>query len=433
MKISIDFNKKFGKIKPMHGVGQPPFVGTDFSMISYLKDAGIPFSRLHDVGGAYGGFRWVDVPNIFRNFTADPTKEENYDFVFTDLLISALIENGVEPFFRLGVTIENDAKIKAYRIYPPTDYKKWAVICEHIIRHYTEGWANGFHYNICYWEIWNEPDNEEEVELNQMWRGTKEQFYELYSVVSKHLKTCFPDLKIGGYGSCGFYDLKKSFVKGANSSPRFEYFIAFLDGFLEHIKKTTAPLDFFSWHSYDSIENNIVYAEYARKRLDEAGYTETETTCNEWNYEAWGRPRGTNRHATLTAGMMLAFQDTPLDSAMFYDAQLGVSVYGGMFNPLTKEPFPTYYAFMAYNRLYRLGTQVELECNEEGVYAIAATDEKKGCLVVANTTKENLSLQIESTAKVARCLLTANGNNDKEIKFPQELSAESILTVEFEL
>ena len=46
MKIKVDFNDIVGKIKPMHGVGQPPFAGVDFSMFKYLKDAGVPYSRL---------------------------------------------------------------------------------------------------------------------------------------------------------------------------------------------------------------------------------------------------------------------------------------------------------------------------------------------------------------------------------------------------
>lgn len=95
----MDFQQEVGKIKPMHGVGQPPIQGTDFSMFRYLNEAGIPFSRLHDVGGWFGGNLWADIPNIFRDFNADATKEENYDFVFSDMLITALIENGVEPFF----------------------------------------------------------------------------------------------------------------------------------------------------------------------------------------------------------------------------------------------------------------------------------------------------------------------------------------------
>ena len=351
MKITVN-DKIIGKVKPMHGVGQPPFSGIDFSMFKYLRDAGIPFSRLHDVGGLFGGNLWADIPNIFRDFSADENDPASYDFAFTDLMITALVENGVEPFFRLGVTIENYATIKAYRIYPPADYKKWAVICEHIIRHYTEGWADGFHYNIRYWEIWNEPDNYEDPMENQMWRGTKEQYYELYGVASKHLKNCFPHLKIGGYASCGFYALSNTFVKEAKSSPRKEYFIEFFDGFLDYIKKNNCPLDFFSWHSYDNIENNRVYAAYARKRLDEAGYTDTETTCNEWNTSM--RDKGSFKQAANVAAMMLMFQDSPLDSAMFYDAGYGTNDYKSLFDPMTAKPFPAYYAFTAFNRLYKL-------------------------------------------------------------------------------
>ena len=40
--VSVDFSKVIGKIKPMHAVGQPPFIGIDFSMFHYLKEAAIP-------------------------------------------------------------------------------------------------------------------------------------------------------------------------------------------------------------------------------------------------------------------------------------------------------------------------------------------------------------------------------------------------------
>lgn len=51
--VAVDFNTRIGAIKPVHGVGQPPFYGLDFSLFHYLTEAGIPFSRLHDVGGMY--------------------------------------------------------------------------------------------------------------------------------------------------------------------------------------------------------------------------------------------------------------------------------------------------------------------------------------------------------------------------------------------
>ena len=431
MTISVNFDKVVGKIKPMHGVGQPPFFGTDFKMFHYLTEAGIPYSRLHDVGGAYGGFRWVDIPNIFRDFDKDPTDPSSYDFTFTDLLITALVESGVEPFFRLGVTIENDAMIKSYRLDPPADNHKWAVICEHIIRHYTEGWADGFRYDIKYWEIWNEPDNYEDIHENQMWRGTKEQYYALYGVAAKHLKGCFPHLRIGGYASCGFYALKSSFVPGAKSSPRTEYFIEFFDGFLDYVKQNGCPLDFFSWHSYGTIEDNQFYASYARQRLDEAGFTDTETICNEWNSAV--KTRGTAHHAAVTCGMLLALQNTPLDSAMFYDARFGTSVYGSMFNPLTAEPFPTYYAFKAFNELYRLGEQVEVTFDGKAAYALAAKGDGEARVLIANPSENDVEIVLNASGVVETCLITAEGKTEEETVLPRVLPKDSFLLVHIKL
>ena len=150
MRIRADFTKTAGRIKPMHGIGQPPILGLYDTMFHYVGEAGFPYSRLHDVGGPFGGSRFVDIPNLFPDFDADETLPGSYDFVFTDWLIE---RQGCEPIFRLGVTIENFAGIKAYRVFPPKDFGKWARICEHVIRHYNEGWADGYTFRIRYWEI----------------------------------------------------------------------------------------------------------------------------------------------------------------------------------------------------------------------------------------------------------------------------------------
>ena len=208
-RVTVDFAQPVGAIKPMHGVGQPPQVGWDLKMCHYLKEAGVPFSRLHDVGGAYGKNAYVDVPNIFRDFDADENDPKSYSFAFTDYLLKNLVANGVEPFYRLGITIENRVDIQALRTAPPKDPAKWARVCEHIIRHYTEGWANGFKYRIRYWEIWNEPESPMDKPHNgSMWSGSWRQYMELYEVTSKHLKKCFPHLKIGGYAATGFYFIR---------------------------------------------------------------------------------------------------------------------------------------------------------------------------------------------------------------------------------
>ncbi len=423
MSIKIDFTKTVGKIKPLHGVGQPPFTGgTGYGMLHYLTEAGIPFSRLHDVGGTYGGGRFVDIPNLFRDFNADPEDPASYDFTFTDLLITALVQADVEPFFRLGVTIENDAAVKSYRLDPPKDPKKWAVICEKVIRHYTEGWADGFRYNIRYWEIWNEPENGETAANNQMWTGTAEQYYELYNVTAKHLKECFPHLNIGGYASCGFYSILRE-----NPSAREQYFTDFFHGFLASVRENGSPLDFFSWHSYDSIPNTMKFAEYAKKYLLEAGFTDTETSCNEWNPEV--HRRGTGRHAALTAGMMLAMQNSPLDNAMFYDARYGTSIYGSMFNPLTAKPFPTYYAFPAFNELYKRGAQADVVCDDANVYAVAAVKDEDGYVVLANTNGDAVPLKLELNGTVTGCKILDGERMLEDCDLPAEIPANTVLCV----
>ena len=90
----IDFDKTRGVINAVNGIGQPPVTGfANTAYFHYLKEAGIPYSRLHDVGGAYGMFIYVDIPNIFRDFNADENDPQSYDFAFTDLLIKGLVDN----------------------------------------------------------------------------------------------------------------------------------------------------------------------------------------------------------------------------------------------------------------------------------------------------------------------------------------------------
>jgi hypothetical protein len=72
LRIRINPSAGRGPVKPVNGVGQPPMVGAlgDWSMLHYLQEAGIPYSRLHDVGGWLGQGLYVDIPNLFPDFEA---------------------------------------------------------------------------------------------------------------------------------------------------------------------------------------------------------------------------------------------------------------------------------------------------------------------------------------------------------------------------
>ena len=167
----------------MHSVNNVPY-GDNVRMADaignykYFAEAKIPYCRTHDAAGfeGYCGEHIVDVHRIFKNFDNDETKPESYDFEYTDQYVKSAYDVGSKIFYRLGAMIEHKKKVGTI---PPKDNLKWAKICEHIIRHYTEGWADGFKYDMEYWEIWNEPECRNADGSNPCWQGTQEEFRKL--------------------------------------------------------------------------------------------------------------------------------------------------------------------------------------------------------------------------------------------------------------
>ncbi len=393
--IRVDFNEITGKIKPMHGVGQPPYLGPSSSYMHYLKEAGIPYSRLHDVCGSYGGLNYVDIPNVFKDFSADENDPKSYDFAFTDVLMSMLAENNCEPVYRLGVTIENDINIKAYRIAPPESFEKWARVCEHIIRHYNEGWADGFHYSVKHWEIWNEPDNA------QMWSGTPEEFYRLYYVTANHLKKCFGDsISVGGYGSSGFFSIKKGYDENGHiKNPKMwlDKAPTFFINFLEYISSPEhpAPLDFFSWHSYSDVGEIEKQHDYCRKYLKKYGFGTVDDFLNEWDPAHDMKLRNSSFSSANVLAVMLAMQKKGTAMMNYYDARIGTSDYSGLFDPNTTYPCKAYFSMMSFNQLYKLKNEVMTACDYENVYAGAAADGDKAVLLIANINNSAVEAELD--------------------------------------
>lgn len=393
--VSVDFQSVIGTVKAMHGVGQPPLTGISNTLFPYLQQAGIPYSRLHDVGGWMGGGLYVDIPNLFPDFNADETDPASYNFAFTDEILKGLKKAGCEPYFRLGVTIENAHWLKAFRIFPPADFQKWARICEQVVRHYNEGWADGFRFDITYWEIWNEPDDCYTDQIAAMWKGTPQQYFELYSVTARHLKACFGDrIKVGGYGHCGVYEYAKDAQLTGIADERYiyDFTINFLHKFLAYQRDSGAPIDFFSWHVYDNCHPSTKtdfaviteHAAYCRRILDHYGFTAAEHHLNEWNLWTDKAHRDSPIGAAKTLGFMLLMQNTSTDVMCYYDAGIGYSDYKGLFNPDTGAPYRTYYAFSMFNALYRLKNQVAVTQSGENLCALAAADGGKASLVLAN-------------------------------------------------
>ena len=388
--VKIDFDSACGPVKPLNGVNNSPVKHVhpngykeDVSVQTELDEIGVPFCRLHDAVGAFGGAHYVDVGNVFPDFSADETKAENYDFAFTDAYLKSFLKTKVEIFYRLGCTIENECGVKSYNRLVPSDPQKWARVCEHIVRHYTEGWADGYRWNMRYWEIWNEPDGR-----GACWAGTQQQFFELYRITANHLKVCFPKLKVGGYGSVGFYSVDDpghpTWGVGKRDTAKYA------EDFLKYIShpETRAPLDFFTWHIYIRYAKSNplrikVHAEHCRRLLDRYGFHEAESILGEWNcledvntpgvkIKDWDALKEMTCGAPI-AGVLSVLQYAPVDMALYYAAQPDAK-YCGLFYWPSERTTPVYEVFRVFSEFKRMGIAVKAVSDDVDVFALAAKD-----------------------------------------------------------
>lgn len=412
--IEVDLAEEAGRFRPLNGVNKGPLPGG--GLIDLTRDfaeARIDSIRLHDC-------RWpipdaVDIHTLFPDPNADPALPSSYRFAETDDYIAACRATGARIIYRLGESIEHRSRRR--HVHPPADPAKWAEICSGIVRHYNQGWADGFRHGIEYWEIWNEPENRP-----AMWSGTDEQYLDLYAITARRLRREFPNIKIGGP------------AVGASGSVRNGEYRAsdFMLGFLQQVRARQAPLDFFSWHCYTADVGELALrASGIRKLLDDHGFTKTESHLNEWNYlpdNRWdplmAKAKGEQRQAAYERmfGMegalfitraLLRLQDTPLAMANLFHGELGGF---GLFNEFGVRQ-KNYFALLACGELFSRTSRVAATA-PVGWVVTAGADRSIGAATIlivpsANATADRLVLKLLGTPSPRSVTYAARTLNDR--------------------
>ena len=272
--IHVDAGRKIGEIRPIHGTnGGPVCYGGVVDLSKYHRTLGVPMTRIHDAN--WPARDVVDIHAVFPDFLADSRSPASYRFAPTDDYLKAILATGSQVMYRLGESIEHTPR--KYYVHKPVDYDRWAAICLGVIRHYNEGWGDGFRHNLRYFEIWNEA----EIGPAQ-WDGSAEDYYRLYAVAARAIKARFPKVMVGGPAAAGLGRLD-----GDRLTP-----CPYLRGFLEYCRKESLPLDFLSWHMYTSDPTAPVRGTIGLRRvLAEFGFKNAEIHLDEWNYlpnNDWG-------------------------------------------------------------------------------------------------------------------------------------------------
>src|SRR6185312_8717318 len=219
----------------------------------------------------------------------------SYRFGPTDKMITSIIKVGAQVLFRVGRSEGSDPT-------PPPDFDQYAAIVKHIVLHYNRGWANGFHYGIRYWEVWNEPD------LGKLfWSGTEQQYFELYRRIAHRVKEADPRALVGA----------PAIAKPNDDTP-------YRDELMRQVRSTHTPLDFYSWHWYATDSNDPLdftrIARDIRGRLDGFGLTATKSLLTEWNYGLTDPPPSPLVRASFITSALIYMQDAPIDAATLYRA-----------------------------------------------------------------------------------------------------------------
>ncbi len=161
-----------------------------------LKDIGVNSIR----NNGYYDDR-LDIARIFccsdtgryPSWNCDPYDDSNYHWAASDSLFRMIINNGFEPFFRLG-----DEEQNHYRTHdfagPQNEQQErsWIIAAMKIVEHY-QHWG-GREKAFDYLNIFTEWPN------RSFWDRRNDEFIEFWAKAFDSLKTHFPQYKIGGPG-----------------------------------------------------------------------------------------------------------------------------------------------------------------------------------------------------------------------------------------
>lgn len=187
-------------------------------------------------GSGFGIPHWSS-GNVYHE---DSDGNPYYDFTLLDQAYDAIVGPGHHLLVELGFTPRDLLPPEAAELtvvrsptaytnyeagawgYPPSDYGKWAGLIGATVKHCVERYGAD-EVKTWLWELWNEPDID-------YWRGTLEQYNELYTATVQAIRAVLPEAKVGG----------PAVTSGG---------LNFLKGFLDYTTERNEPLDFISYHT----------------------------------------------------------------------------------------------------------------------------------------------------------------------------------------
>ncbi len=179
------------------------------------------------------GFKYIRMHGLLTDdmgvYKEDAQGNPIYNWQYLDRLYDFLLSIGIKPFVELSFMpndlASGDRTIFWWRgnVTPPKSYDKWADLIRRLVTHFQERYGHD-EVKTWYFEVWNEPDLHD-----GFWTGTREDYFKLYDVTARAIKSVSPDYRVGGPATAiGQWD----------------------ESFINYCYSNNVPLDFISSHSY---------------------------------------------------------------------------------------------------------------------------------------------------------------------------------------
>lgn len=202
-------------------------VGADYSGTLIKSDSQNQLQMVTDELG----FRYIRFHAIFHDALGTVQKKNGrifYNWTKIDQLYDNLLARHIKPFVELSFTpkalaTSNHSIFYYHANTSHPNPKEWQKLIVAFARHLEKRYGKP-EVRSWYFEVWNEPN------LSDFWQKADQRaYFRLYDSTARALKTVDPRLRVGGPSTAG---------------------AKWIPAFLDYVKKTHAPIDFVTTHTY---------------------------------------------------------------------------------------------------------------------------------------------------------------------------------------
>ena len=188
---------------------------------------------------------------VYREADGEPS----YDFSAIERVYDRVLALGLRPVVELSfmprdLASDPDATVFEYRgiISPPRDWGRWGELNRRLAEHLVARFGLD---EVRRWgfEVWNEAN------LEVFWTGTQAEYFRLYDVAARAIKSVDEGLPVGGPSTAA---------------------AGWIADFLDFVVEEGSPLDFVSTHTYGNVPLDV------REALGVRGLDDVEVWWTEW-------------------------------------------------------------------------------------------------------------------------------------------------------